>query len=117
MKIDIVNKVCSTCPWLKENAYQLEVNSIKNMIEKDIISPCHQELQLVTGDPQNGVEIYADKMIKENKPFMMCKGMCKARTKLDKKTIHPLIKYMYMLSNGLEDEDNLVDMEYIYGKR
>ena len=74
MKVEIRSKICSTCPWKKENAHQLKKGVIKDMLRHGVISPCHQELEKVTGSCTEGVEIYAEKA----EIFKVCKGYADA---------------------------------------
>jgi len=118
MKVDIAPKVCSTCPWRKENAHQLEKETIKHMVQSEIISPCHQKMAAVTGNTNVGVEVYAEVMREEDNAFEVCRGMQIARAKQKRKHKNFMLE-MLDAKMRLEDDydrDDLVDMKYIYGE-
>ena len=73
MKIECKKTMCNTCPWLKHTAGKLIPEMLKSMRESGAISPCHQELEKVTGSTTSGVEIYA----KTVDTFVVCKGVAK----------------------------------------
>ena len=75
MVVKTRERVCKTCPWRLENSHQLEIQNIRHMVHEGIISPCHQELEKVTGSPYTGVEKYAEQV----PVFQVCRGFVIAR--------------------------------------
>jgi len=119
MKVEVCENVCTTCPWRVENAHQLQKETIKHMIESEIISPCHQKQARVDGCTETeGVEIYAADRDANNKPFMVCRGIAIARAKMNRKHKNFMLHMLdakVKLGDDLDRED-IVDMSYIYGE-
>jgi len=113
MKVEVKKKVCSTCPWREENAWQLQIETIENMLDNDIISPCHQELNKVVGSCTEGVEKYAAAMKANDTSFVVCKGYIQGRlmgkTPFKNPMFHEL--YMSVIDNAIEED--MVDTNYI----
>ena len=118
MKIEVAEKVCSTCPWREENSHQLHYKTIVEMLDNGVISSCHQVQAKVEGCTCNtGVEIYADDCIANDKPFILCRGMALARAKAMMVHTNPqlmLIDAQMRLEDDYEESDvKLVDMTYV----
>lgn len=75
MKVTVRKKVCSTCPFREENKHQIIVPAVRDMLDKGIISPCHQDLAKYSGSTTKGVEMYAQ-IAPE---FQVCRGYAEMR--------------------------------------
>lgn len=112
MTIHVRKEVCSTCPWRTENGHQLEIDTIRRMMLDGTISPCHQELEKVTGSCTTGVEEYAAKV----RTFKVCRGLAIAREKLMPFTDSGLWNDLNEEVEDAEGEPDLVAMkDVIYG--
>ncbi len=119
MKVDIKEHVCSTCPWRKQNAYQLQKDVISDMIAGNIISACHQEQAKTEGATETtGVELYAEDMRAQDKPFIVCRGFAIARARARVAGGNPLIAQMnqQILDDGDVDNPDIVGLDYIFGE-
>ena len=91
MNVQICKTVCSTCPFRKENSHLLYLDTVRDMLKKDIISPCHQDLAKYDGCTENtGVEIYAEVA----EAFKVCRGFVEARLLAEIPSVTPIWKYL-----------------------
>jgi len=118
MTIDVCDEVCEPCPWRVENAHQLKKDVIKNMIENEIISPCHMVMHDNIGSKTEGVELYAEICKNEDKPFLICRGFAIARARMYRKHKNTMLMALDMKIRREEDYSrvDIVDMDYIYGE-
>jgi len=117
MKVEIKKHVCSTCPWLKENAHQLQKETIINMIANGVISACHQEQAKTEGATvTTGVELYAADMKAKDKPFLVCRGFAIARARDNNHANNPMLMQMnqQIKDDGDIDDDRIVGLDYIF---
>jgi len=72
----------------------------------------------VTGDTNNGVELYAQVMREEGSAFETCRGMQIARAKQKRKHNNFMLEMLDAKMRLEEDydRDDIVGMEYIYGE-
>lgn len=111
MKVQTRSKVCKTCPWREENQHQLEIQNVRKIIRDGIISPCHQELEEITGSPYEGVEKYAA----EVDVFKVCRGIVVARSKYNIPKVVPIWAKLDS-SYKFNDDPPVADlMEVIHG--
>lgn len=73
--VTVCKKMCSTCPWRDENKHQLILDTVIDMFKSTTVSPCHQELAKISGDPESGVELYVEHV----DTFVVCRGLAEAR--------------------------------------
>ena len=118
MIVNVREDVCTSCPWRKENAHQLQIDKIIEMIDEEIISPCHKIMEKITGSPYKGVEVYAEYCSKNNKPFIICRGFAIARARLYRNHNNKLLNVIDEKVRNSDDfnREDIVDMEYIYNK-
>ena len=119
MKVEICESVCTSCPWLRTNAHQLQKETIVDMIRNGVISACHQEQAKTEGATvTTGVELYAADMKAKGKPFKVCRGFAIARARAGNHANNPLLAEMnqQIMIDGDATDDRTVGLDYIFGE-
>ena len=110
MNVQICKVVCIECPFKKQNVHLLDKRMIKNMLKKDIVSPCHMDLEQFDGCTSNkGVEIYAEVA----KEFKVCRGLVEARLLAGIPSVSPVWKYLEAEFDKGELCGDIVDLREI----